>query len=201
MSSVLQLGNTQSKKYKKEIHNVLSCSWEMHNLKTTKKRNTHCLLSCSWEIHNLKKTKKKYTMSCIVAGKCTTSKLQKKEIHTVVCLVAVKSTISKLQQQKNNTRCPLSCIQEIHNLRNAKKEIHDVLGVLYQGNTQSQKYKKRNTRCPGCLAAGKYTISKKNAKKEIHDVLCPVSGKQSSIKCGVSSQRNLCHFFGSQRVF
>ena len=24
---------------------------------------------------------------------------------------------------------------------------------------------------------------------------------QSSIKCGVSSQRNLCHFFGSWRVF
>ena len=24
---------------------------------------------------------------------------------------------------------------------------------------------------------------------------------QSSIKCGVNSQRNLCHFFGSQRVF
>ena len=69
----------------------------------------------------------------------------------------------------------MSCLWKIHNLKNTKREIHYVLHVLYLGgknfnnnkihsvfsvlyileNTQFQKYRKRNTRCPPCPVSGR----------------------------------------------
>ena len=126
-------------------------------------------LSCIWEINNLKTTKKNTQCSlCPVSGKYTISKLQKRNTRCPGCPVSRKFTILEMQKKKY-TMSWVSCIKEIHNLKNTKKEIHDVLGVLYLGKTQSQKCKKRNTQC--LLSCSWEMQNIKNTKKEIHDVL------------------------------
>ena len=50
----------------------------------------------------------------------------------------------------------MSCIWKQHNLKKSTiTKIHIVLYVLSMENTQSQKYRKRNTRCPPCPVSGR----------------------------------------------